>query len=142
MIYVIGQFVNGPFDTERRYQNVCMEKLKLIYPEDTFVRLETEETESGIPDVVRLSPVRSSLQIEFKVSNDIGNISFKKSQPLWYRQHSDLHVVIVAWDKRFNRSVLITADEIVKNASRRFNLPEELPTRPFANFVYSTTWYA
>lgn len=130
MIYALDWFVNGPFDTETPFQNACTASLKAIWPSDIFVHLETEETEPGMPDTLRLSAVRPALQIEFKVSDLRGKIRFKKSQPLWYRRYFMLDVIILAWDKRFNRTVLITSDEIVKNASLVFTLPTDLLSHP------------
>jgi hypothetical protein len=139
MIYWLDQFVAGPFQTETPYQKACVAQLRRIYPGDTFVDLETEETEPGMPDTVRLSPVRPSLQIEFKVSDARGAIKFKKSQPLWYKRHLTLDVIIIAWDKRMNRSVLITSDIIVLNADLRFQIPMDLMCQPFEMFMWKNT---
>ena len=136
MIYYLDQFVTGPFKNETPFQNAATAKLKAIWPADSFFHIETEETEPGFPDTIRVSTVRSSLQIEYKVSDAKGVIHFKKSQPLWYRRHMDLTVVILAWDQRVDRTMLITHDEIVNAATLHFRLPNPTETPTFRFTAY------
>lgn len=127
MITVLEDFVNGPFDLETPYKGACVAKLQSLHRNESWICLETSETESGMPDTVRLGGRFSqSILIEYKVSDAAGVIRFKKDQPRWYKRHQNLTIYVIAWDKRYNRSVLITDSEIIANGKLSFHIPEDI----------------
>jgi hypothetical protein len=124
MIAVIEDFVNGPFELENPYKRECVAKLQSLHRQEHWLCIETSETEVGMPDTVRLGPSYSnSILVEYKLSNAAGTIKFEKDQPRWYKRHTSLTIYIIAWDRRYGRSVIIDAQEIVKNGKLSFNIP-------------------
>jgi hypothetical protein len=86
--------------------------------------IETEETEPGFPDTVWFMNGRYGL-VEFKVSDKNGYITFKKSQPLFYRRHPSLYIRIYAWDVPHSRFVILEPEDVLQVKSLRVNLSDE-----------------
>jgi hypothetical protein len=58
-------------------------------------------------------------------------IRFTKAQPLFYRQHKDLHIDILAWDVPRKRVVQISPADVftcrpVSSKGTLFEIPEEI----------------
>jgi hypothetical protein len=91
----------------------------------TYFCIETESTEPGFPDVLILSRYGGAYSLfEFKVSDERGVITFKKSQPLFYKKHADLYIRIIAWDVPGNRAVVIQPSSVVRSKTLKIKLPE------------------
>jgi hypothetical protein len=90
----------------------------------SYFCIESPGTADGFPDVLALTggPWSEYALYEFKVSDDSGVIHFQKTQPLFYRKHSDLHIWIVAWDVPRNAAEIIDAKRVVEAKSLRFKL--------------------
>jgi hypothetical protein len=86
------------------------------------MRIETEETEPGFPDVAGFS-ANCYILTEFKVSDAKGVIEFQKSQPLFYRKHPKLRIGILAWDVPGKRVVSISPQEILEAKALKFKIP-------------------
>jgi hypothetical protein len=123
MIAVVSGLVDGPFIGETPYKAAVIKQLSFLQHSYDWFCIETDQTEPGFPDTIRVSQVAPVLFVEFKCSDADGRIDFKKSQPLFYRKHLRYQILILAWDKRFNRTVLYTADEIVSMKTRSIVLP-------------------
>jgi hypothetical protein len=61
---------------------------------------------------------------EFKVSDKNGVVTFKKSQPLFYRKHANMGINIFVWDVPGDRLVRIEPGEVVQARALRIKLPE------------------
>jgi hypothetical protein len=93
----------------------------------TSFEIENEEKEPGMPDVLTLIPDSPAFFTEFKYADKNGVIEFKKSQPLFYRQHCDLLIQILAWDGRAEgRVVYLDPSEVVDAKTLRITLPLEI----------------
>jgi hypothetical protein len=93
-------------------------------PDWRFFCIESEETVPGFPDLLIVDGNSCYTSIEFKVSDEKGVITFKKSQPLFYKTNPMVRIGILAWDVPRKRLVRITPDEVVKNKSLRLNLKD------------------
>ena len=127
-MYVVHNIVQGPFKDEAAFKAAVIKewnKKSLYY---TRFEIENEEKEPGMPDVLSISGKRScpAYFTEFKRSDEKGVIKFEKTQPLFYRQHNDLPIEILAWDVPRNRVVLITPEEVVEAKALRIAIPDEL----------------
>ena len=75
--------------------------------------LENSETASGAPDTIVF--MRSHVFLfEFKVSDKGGYVRFQKTQPLYYQQHKNLRIKIIAFDIPSNKVVIRDANEVVE----------------------------
>lgn len=75
--------------------------------------VENEEKESGFPDTLEIMMLKGStdiekpglstmrlaafLFVEYKVSDYKGNIDLRPRQPMFYRRHADLPIVVRIW---------------------------------------------
>jgi hypothetical protein len=124
---IINGLVRGPFKNEQEFKQAVMKAWRKNYLEHTSFDIETEETEPGMPDVLTIIPDSPSYFTEFKDAGKNGVIEFQKSQPLFYRQHRDLLIQILAWDSRADgRVVHLDPAEVVKAKSLRIPLPEAI----------------
>jgi hypothetical protein len=125
---IIDGLVSGPFKSEQTFKRAVMEAWKrndsnLRY---TYFEIENEEKEAGMPDTLSISAKAPAYFTEFKYADKNGVIEFKKSQPLFYKQHESLLIQILAWDGRYNRVVFIHPEEIVRAKSLRITLPKHI----------------
>jgi hypothetical protein len=125
MISTIKDLVPGPYKPgeEARFKADVLREKENNQLGITYFKIETEETEPGFPDVLAVT-TKTYAMTEFKVSNSKGVITFQKSQPLFYKRHSDLNIAIWAWDVPNNRAVRISPDEIVAVKSLKFQIPK------------------
>jgi hypothetical protein len=127
---IIDGLVSGPFKNEQEFKQAVLKAWKrndtdLRY---TYFEIENEEKEAGMPDTLSIGAEVPAYFTEFKYADKNGVIEFKKSQPLFYRQHSRLLIQILAWDRRYNRVVHIAPSDIIAAKSLRFTLPENIET--------------
>lgn len=126
---IILDLAKGPFKNETEFKGEVIRRLSFLHHgfADWFC-LETEETVPGMPDALRVCADRPVRLVEFKISDDDGKIKFKRSQPLFYRlyRHRGYDISVYAWDRRFDRAVYITTDEVIANKSLTLQLPSEI----------------
>jgi hypothetical protein len=125
---IIGSLVNGPFKSEQEFKQAVLKVWKrnagrFRY---THFEIENEEKEAGMPDALSISADAPAYFTEFKYADKNGVIEFKKSQPLFYRQHGGLHIQILVWDSRYDRVVHIDPVEVIAKKSLRITLPEQI----------------
>jgi hypothetical protein len=136
---VINGLVHGPLKNEQEFKQAVMKAWRKRYLKHTSFEIENEEKEPGMPDVLTLIPDFPSVFTEFKYAGKNGVIEFQKAQPLFYRQHRDLFIQILAWDSRAGgRVVYIDPDEIVKAKALRILLPETIDTEVDCNLEEKT----
>lgn len=124
MITTINGLVSGPYKPgqEDRFKADILKIWASRNDGWEHLKIETEETEPGFPDVVSLSANGYCLT-EFKVSAANGVIKFEKSQLLFYKQHINLRINILAWDVSGNRVVSISPHEIIPSRTLNFKIP-------------------
>jgi hypothetical protein len=126
---IIDGLVHGPFKNEQEFKQAVLRVWKRDNLRHTFFEIENEEKEPGMPDVLALLPSAPAFFTEFKHSDKHGVIEFKKSQPLFYRQHRDLPIQILAWDCRGEgRVVHLEPSEIAGAKKLRIKLPLDIST--------------
>ena len=128
----LSNFVTGPFRNETEFKAAGMRFLSALdYEFGRWFRVETEETEPGMPDTAffpSFGSTKSGRLIEYKISDDRGRIHFRRSQPLFYRQNTMLDITILVWDVRYNRTVAISPEEVVAGKSLTLWIPDKLAT--------------
>jgi hypothetical protein len=124
MITTINGLVSGPYrpGQEDAFKADVLKVLENRRDGWEYMRIETEETEPGFPDVAAFS-VNCYALTEFKVSDAKGVIEFQKSQPLFYKKHPNLRMGVLAWDVPGNRVVAITPNEILAAKTLKFKIP-------------------
>jgi hypothetical protein len=124
MITTINGLVSGPYKPgqEDKFKTDVLKVWESRNDGWEHMRIETEETEPGFPDVAGFS-VNCYALTEFKVSDAKGVIEFQKSQPLFYKKHFKLRINILAWDVPGNRAILISPQEILAAKTLRFKIP-------------------
>jgi hypothetical protein len=123
---IIDELVYGPFKDEQDFKHSILKVWRRDHPKQTFFEIENEEKEPGMPDVLAVHPSCSAFFTEFKYARN-GVIEFRKSQPLFYRQHPDVLMQILAWDGRAGgRVVHLEPAEVVGAKSLRITLPEDI----------------
>jgi hypothetical protein len=126
---IINGLVHGPFKNEQEFKQAVMKVWRKNYLEHTSFEIENEEKEPGMPDALTLIPDFPPFFTEFKYADRNGVIEFQKSQPLFYRQHQDICIQILAWDSRADgRVVCINPSEVVNAKTLRIVLPENIDT--------------
>jgi hypothetical protein len=101
------------------------------------IEIENEEKAPGMPDVLLISRKLPAILTEFKVADQNGDIKFQRTQPLFYKQHEDLLIGILAWDRC--RAVLIEPSEIIDCHSLSFRIPNVINQIEDAHSLHR--WY-
>jgi hypothetical protein len=122
---IINGLVRGPFQNEQTFKRAVIKAWKKDNALHTFFEIENEEKEPGMPDVLTILPSAPAFFTEFKYADRNGVIEFRKSQPLFYRQHRDVRIQILAWD---GRVVHLDPAEVITAKSLRITLPEYIDT--------------
>jgi hypothetical protein len=126
MIQIIG-LVDGPFADEGSFQSACLPVLFSLAPKaGKWFPIESEETVPGFPDTIRISRGLPSKLIEYKIVKPDGKIHFQRSQPLFYRQNVQLDIIVLIWDGRRNRVLMMQASEVLAAKKLRIPVPEFL----------------
>jgi hypothetical protein len=128
---VIEGLASGPFKDEAAFKAAVIKAWRKKAPWFARFQIENEEKEPGMPDVLSMSGKLPAFFTEFKISNAKGAIEFTKAQPLFYRQHEDLHIDILAWDVPRKRVVQVSPQDVfarhsVSSKGILFELPEEI----------------
>jgi hypothetical protein len=133
-VKIVNGLVHGPFKNEQEFKQAVMKVWRRNNSTLTLFEIENEEKEPGMPDVLTLVPDSPAYFTEFKYAGKNGVIEFQKSQPLFYRQHRDLRIQILAWDSRAGgRIVYIDPAEVTGAKSLRIALPEIIDTEVNCN---------
>ena len=83
---------------EQAFKRAWMHYLECQAPCDVF-EIENEEKEPGFPDLLCVTHGGSYAQFfETKVARKGGIFKFEKTQPLFYRQHPFMRIMVVVWD--------------------------------------------
>lgn len=125
--FTVNNLVQGPFRDETEFKGACIKRLSVLNRGYDWFLLETEETVPGMPDAMRTSPYGDPVYwIEFKISDAKGVITFKTSQPRFYRTYGPkgYFIDIYAWDRRYNRIVCLGWKDVVDAKSLTMQLPE------------------
>jgi hypothetical protein len=126
---IINGMVHGPFKNEQEFKQAVLKVWRRDHSKQTFFEIENEEKEPGMPDVLAISPFCPAMFTEFKYADKNGVVEFRKSQPLFYRQHPDLCIQIFAWDGRADgRVVHLDPFEVVDAKMLRVTLPVDIGT--------------
>ena len=123
---IINGLVIGPFKGEVAFKAAVLKVWRKNAPHLTRFEIENEEKEPGMPDVLSISNKLPAFFTEFKVSDGKGVIQFQKTQPLFYWQHNDLLINILAWDMPHGRVVCIDPSEVLAVKGLKFVIPEEI----------------
>ncbi len=87
--------------------------------------IESPETAVGCPDTIEFEN-QSAMLYEFKVSDENGDITFDKSQPLFYKKNGNIPMRVIAYDSKNHKEVVMDTDTalaaIVKKISTTINL--------------------
>ena len=88
------------YEDEASFKKDYIKELKSAQqvPTDVY-QIESEETEPGFPDLLAITNGFAKMY-ELKVSDRYGTITFKKSQPAFYKRNSRLDILVVAFDRR------------------------------------------
>jgi hypothetical protein len=123
----IDGLVHGPFKNEQEFKQAVLKAWRGDNRQYTFFEIENEEKEPGMPDVLAVHPSEPAYFTEFKYAGKGGVIEFRKSQPLFYRQHRDLPMQILAWDGRAGgRVVYLDPSEVISAKTLRVTLPADI----------------
>ena len=108
-----GRFVPGE---EQRFKRAVMGAQMGMHKGLRIFEIENEEKEPGFPDTLEIGDIgrryRTRL-VEYKVSDARGFITFKKTQPRFYRTYSELNIVVCAWSVPDQRGYYFGTDEII-----------------------------
>jgi hypothetical protein len=128
-VKIINGLVHGPFKSEQEFKQAVVKAWRRNNSTLTSFEIENEEKEPGMPDVLTLVPDSPAYFTEFKYADKNGVIEFRKSQPLFYRQHPDLRIQILAWDGRADgRVVHLDPSEVVDAKTLRVTLTADFGT--------------
>ena len=125
-MHVIHDLVKGPFKDEAAFKAAVLKALSNHTSSYTRFEIENEEKEPGMPDVLSISRTLPALLTEFKLSDEDGVVKFQKTQPLFYRKHTDLYITILAWDVPRGRVVSIKPQEVIEAKSLKIRIPMEI----------------
>jgi hypothetical protein len=124
---IMDDYVQGPFKNEQEFKQAVLKKWKGSGVCHSSFEIENEEKELGMPDVITVFSYTPAFFTEFKYADKNGVIKFRKSQPLFYRQHRDIDIRIFAWDGRMGgRTIYLDAWEVLAAKSLRIKIPEKL----------------
>jgi len=125
---VIAGLVEGPFTDEAAFKAAVLKVWDKRSSDYTRFQIENEEKEPGMPDVLSISglPYCPAHFTEFKITDAEGAVTFRKTQPLFYKRHSDLRIEVLVWDVPRGRVVRIMPQEVVAAKTLRITIPEEV----------------
>jgi hypothetical protein len=108
----IDGLVQGPFKQESDFKAAVLKKWRTDSPWITRFEIENEDKAPGMPDCLSVSNKLPAFFTEFKISDSKGVIKFQKTQPLFYKQNSDLLIDILAWDAPRQRVVSLAPSDL------------------------------
>jgi hypothetical protein len=91
--------VEHPFfpGQEQEFKTEMLRVKRIVHPDSTFFEIENEEKEPGFPDTLEIGEGHQAKLVEYKVSDEHGNIKFERDQPLFYKRHRFLDIEIIAY---------------------------------------------
>lgn len=96
-VQVIDAF-SYSYANEQAFKRAWMHYLSCQAPCDVF-EVENEEKEPGFPDLLCVTHGGSYAQFfEIKVARKGGIFKFENTQPLFYRQHPFMRIMVAVWD--------------------------------------------
>lgn len=91
------------FADEQAFKKAWIHYLSCQVPCDVF-EIENEEKEPGFPDLLCVTHGGSYAQFfETKVAEKGGIFKFEHTQPLFYKQHPFMRIMVVVWDAEQNK---------------------------------------
>jgi hypothetical protein len=124
---IIKGLVQGTLKDEAEFKSAVLKAWRKKSPWFTRFEIENEEKAPGMPDVLSMSNKLPAFFTEFKISDAKGVIEFQKTQPLFYKQNSELNIDILAWDAPRKRVVCIQPQEVLSLLNKlKLKLPEEI----------------
>lgn len=113
----------GPYKSEQEFKKDFIKKMiERDYAGVRYFCIETEETEPGFPDVMRLDFKNVADFYEMKITDSKNCFELQRSQPLFYMNNPDLVIHVVVWSTVENRPHIFTKKEIVKAVHKKCNL--------------------
>jgi hypothetical protein len=86
------------YANEQAFKRAWMRHIECQFPCDVF-EIENEEKEPGFPDLLCVTHGGGYAQFfEIKVARKGGIFKFEPTQPLFYRQHPFMRIMVVVWD--------------------------------------------
>jgi len=113
-IVLTSGFVKGE---EQRFKRAVMAAQMAARKGLRVFEIENEEKEPGFPDTLEMGDIGRHYPtrlVEYKVSDAKGFVSFKKSQPRFYRMYPELNIVVCAWSVPDQRGYYFGTDEILE----------------------------
>lgn len=112
----------GTFADESQFKKKYMALVKQNYKEVLAIE---NTVEPGMPDLIVVDTKDRSFFVEMKYARR-GVITFKKSQIPWYKRHSHLNIIVVAYNDKTQNIHEIDATVItLKAQSVTFKLEDE-----------------
>lgn len=112
------------FRSEQEYK---MWKLKKLWSNPhsrtEYVCIESPITAKGFPDTIvqRITKQKKKYYfIEFKISDEYGNIRFQKTQPPYYRSHKTFPLLIFAFNRKTGKEVHFSAKCLFLESSKYY----------------------
>jgi hypothetical protein len=127
VFYFSKDVVPGPYypGEEARFKRDVLKMWEARLDGWRYFCIESPDTAAGFPDVLAANDRGKYELYEFKVSDDKGVLKFEKTQPLFYKQHSGLRMMVVAWDVPKQSLAFVSTDHVVAAKSLWFRLPEK-----------------
>lgn len=117
--------LKGPLNTEQRFKKSVLNFFRQTMPGSYLFEIENTEKEPGMPDVLSISRKNGKAEFfEFKVADASGVIKFERTQPLWYAQHKDLAIQVIAYLPATKQICFIPATEILALKARKIRISE------------------
>lgn len=111
---VVGLGITGPFKNEQQFKMKFIEKsTERGAFGDKYFCIETEETEPGFPDVMKLTYENKASFFEMKLADSEDNFKVQRTQPLFYLNHRDLDITILVWSNKRNKMYAVTSEEVI-----------------------------
>lgn len=105
------------FKNEQDYKMFRIDELKKTLGANAYC-IETEETEPGFPDVLFVfKKLHIANFFEFKYADSSGYITFKKTQPVFYKRNKELTINVLAWDPVAKREHWFLVEELFEKDS-------------------------
>lgn len=114
MKQINGHGLSGPYKSEQEFKTAWIKcTLERSVPYTKFFCIETEETEPGFPDVMKLDMHQHASFYEMKIADGKDFFILQHTQPLFYRNHSDMEIVVLVWSNKRNKLFAISTAEII-----------------------------
>lgn len=114
----------GIFADELSFKHKLMEQLIETKKYKKVFSIENS-VEPGMPDLLIIDHDDRIFFIETKYAKN-GVITFKRTQPIWYKRHKDLNIFISSYDDRTTDIHVVSAKHILEDLKgNRFKLRKD-----------------